>query len=384
MSAGLAQAGLENVVVAETRKSRVFGREGRLIYHGYRIEDLAEHASFEEVVYLLWNNALPSGGQLESLKAALAATRELPEPVMEILRRLPSETPPMTALRTGVSALGAFDEDAEGAPEDDAGRRRVMTALVSRVPSLIAAWEQIRGGREPVAPRPDLGHSANLLYQLNGTEAGPAAVRAIDAYLVLLADHGFNASTFSARVTAATMSDPYSAVTSAIGTLKGPLHGGANQRVMEMLVEIGEPAKARAWVLDKIHKRERIMGIGHRVYKTLDPRAAILRRMSEAQALESDDRRLHDIAMEVADTAVGYFQENRPDLSLYPNVDFYSAAVLAGAGIPADQFTPLFAASRIAGWTAHLMEQYTENRLIRPRADYVGPLSNEWVPIEQR
>ncbi len=376
--------GLENVVVAESKKSKVEGLEGRLSYSGFPIEDLAGHATFEEVIWLLWEGELPTRGELAIITSALAAEREIPDAVHGVLRALPADTHPMTALRTGVSALGAFDPDAELAPDDEAARRRALLRIVARIPTITAVFERVRKDKSPIPPRDDLGHSANMLFMLNGTEAGPAAVRALDTYLVLLADHGFNASTFSARVTAATKSDPYSAITSAIGTLKGPLHGGANERVMEMLESIGSVDAAEAWVLDKIEKKERIMGIGHRVYKTTDPRAAILRRMSEAQAEESGDRLYHDIALAVADTAVDFFAKNRPELMLYPNVDFYSAAVLHAAGVPSDQFTPLFAVSRVAGWTAHLLEQYADNRLIRPRAEYTGPTNRPFVSIDAR
>jgi len=373
--------GLENVVVARSAKSKVYGEEGRLIYGGYEIGDLAEHVSFEEVVHLLWRGDLPNRGQLDDLAAELAAARALPAPALEMLADLPSTTVPMAALRTAVSMLGCHDPDAE--LEDEAVRWRTATRLVAVVPTIIAAFERLRRGQDPVPPRPDLGHAANFLYMLRGAPPSATATRAIDTYLVLLADHGFNASTFSARVTAATLSDMYSAITTALGTLKGPLHGGANQRVMAMLERIGDPAAAPAWVTDAIGRGERIMGIGHRVYKTLDPRATILRRMSEALAGETDGR-YHAIAVAVADTAVAHFEAHRPDLKLYPNVDFYSAAVLHAAGIPTDQFTPLFAMSRVAGWTAHVLEQYADNRLIRPRAEYVGPQGRTWVPIEAR
>jgi len=376
-------AGLENVVVAESKRSRVDGENGRLIYAGYRIQDLARHATFEEVVYLLWNTELPSAHELDRFDVELRAVRDVPARLFDVLRQLPPDAHPMAALRTAVSALGTLDADAELAATDATARRRVALRLVAQMPTIIAAIEHIRRGEALVAPRADLSHAGNFLYMLSGREPGPAATRALDAYLVLLADHGFNASTFSARVTAATMADPYSAVTSAVGTLKGPLHGGANERVMAMLGEIPDPESAEGWVMDRIERHERIMGIGHRVYKTLDPRAAILREMSAAQAAEGD-RTYHDIATRVADVAVAYFEANRPDLKLYPNVDFYSAAVLHAAGVPTDQFTPLFAMSRVAGWTAHLLEQYADNRLIRPRGLYVGPPERDWLPIESR
>lgn len=373
--------GLENVVVAQSAKSKVYGDEGRLIYSGYEIGDLAAHCGFEEIVYLLWHGVLPNQAQLDALGAELGANRALPEGVVDFLGQLPRDTIPMTALRTAVSLSAAYDADAER--EEPEAYRRVAMRLVARMPTIIATFERLRQGQAPLAPRADLGHAANFLWMLNGSQPSPTATQAVDTYLVLLADHGFNASTFSARVTAATLSDMYSAITTAIGTLKGKLHGGANQRVMDMLVAIGDPDQAEAWVVDAIGRGERIMGIGHRVYKTLDPRAAFLRTMSDRLGEETGNRYVA-IASKVADTAVAHFETKRPDLRLYPNVDFYSAAVLNAAGVPTDQFTPLFAMSRVAGWTAHVLEQYADNRLIRPRADYVGPQGLRWVPIEAR
>jgi citrate synthase len=375
--------GLEGIVVAETTNSMVDGINGRLLYVGYQIDDLAHYATFEEVVYLLWHKELPTEPQLKDFQATLAQARGLPQTVIDTLRLMPEHAHPMSALRTGMSMLGCVDDDSERAISDESVRMKVMTRIVATIPTIIAAYERIRQGLEPLAPREDLGHAANFLYMMQDAEPGPAAVRALDAYLVLLADHGFNASTFSGRVTAATLADPYSAVTSAIGTLKGSLHGGANQRVMEMLQEIDDPAHAKDWVMARIEAKERIMGIGHRVYKTLDPRAKVLRVMSSELAHESGST-LHAKAVNVADTAVEYFEANRPDLKLYPNVDFYSAVVLDAAGIPVDQFTPAFAMSRSGGWCAHLLEQYRNNRLIRPRADYEGPSERPWLPLWDR
>jgi citrate synthase len=373
--------GLEGVVVSTTAMSKVFGDEGRLIYRGYDIADLAQHASFEEVVYLLWNGDLPSAMQLAELNEALTAHRTLPQPVLDMLASLPDDAHPMTALRTGASMLAAYDPNTEA--EDDASRWECARRLVAAFPTIVAAFDRLRSGKAVVAPRSDMGHAANFLHMLTGESPSDTAVEAVDKYLVLLADHGFNASTFSARVTASTLADMYSAITTALGTLKGRLHGGANQRVMEMLESIGDPEDAEAWVGQAIENKERIMGIGHRVYKTVDPRAVVLRDMSDRLSKEGDPR-LHRIAEIVADTAVARFEATRPDLHLYPNVDFYSAAVLAAAGIPTDQFTPLFAMSRVAGWSAHVMEQYADNRLIRPRAEYVGPTERKWVPIGDR
>lgn len=380
--------GLEGVVVAQSAKSKVYGEEGRLIYGGYAIEDLAEHVTFEEVIHLLWYGELPTTAQLAALHAELAAHRAVPDGIAAVLRDLPAAAHPMAVLRTLVSALGCLDNaDAEAAAHDEAARWRCAKRLVAQLPTLIAAHERQRRGQPFVAPRADLGHAANFLYMLHGAEPGPQAVRALDAYLVLLADHGFNASTFSARVTISTESDPYSAITTAIGTLKGPLHGGANERVMAMLEQIGDPARAEAYVESTLASKGRIPGIGHRVYKTLDPRAGVLRRLSEdlvAEVGDSPERRYHDIAVRVADAAAAWFEANRPDLRLHPNVDFYSAIALRVAGVPTDQFTPLFAMSRVAGYTAHMIEQYADNRLIRPRGDYVGPMARTVVPIEER
>ena len=373
--------GLEGIVVADTRKSKVDGIAGSLIYCGYTIQDLARNASFEEVAYLLWHEQLPTAAELMAFQAELIPARRVSDAVMAMIVDMPIDAVPMAVLRTGVSLMACCDDEAES--EDPAARRRVATRLLAGIPTLIAAFERHRRGLAPVAPRDDLGHSANFLYMMNGELPGPAAVRAIDAYLVLLADHGFNASTFSARVTAATLSDLYSAITSAVGTLKGRLHGGANQKVIEMLEEIGSREAAAAWVMDAIERGDRIMGFGHRVYKTLDPRAKILREMSRGISEETGSK-YHGIGTMVADTAVDWFEANRPELKLYPNVDFYSAGVLHAAGVPTDQFTPLFAMSRVAGWTAHVLEQYESNRLIRPRAQYVGPTDRVWQPIEAR
>jgi citrate synthase len=374
--------GLEGIVVGTNHISKVYGDEGRLIYCGYEIEDIAAHAGFEEVVYLLHHGELPDRAQFAAITSELAAARALPGYLLDALAALPRSMLPMSALRSAVSMLVGDDPEGEH-PDHAESRRPTAMRLIARFPTIIAAFERLRRGQQPIAPRSELGHAANFLYMLNGVEAGPAAVRALDAYLVLLADHGFNASTFTARVTSSTFTDMYSAITAAIGALKGPLHGGANEGVMTMLEQVGDPSRAEAWVTAALDRRERIMGIGHRVYKTLDPRGTVLRRLSEQVAAEGDSRLL-DTAIAVADCAVKYFETNRPELRLYPNVDFYSAPVLHAVGIPTDQFTPLFAMSRIAGWTAHVVEQYGDNRLMRPRSEYVGPLKRAWVPIEAR
>jgi citrate synthase len=374
------EKGLAGVVIAETQLSKVQGDIGKLQYHGYNIKDLAENALFEEVVYLLWHNKLPTQSELDALMTDLAAHRKLPPQLFEIMDLLPKKTHPMGALRTLVSALGMFDPEAEDNSLE--ANRRKAALLTSTIPVIVAAWERKRNGKDVVAPRDDLNLATNFLYMLKGTEPNEAEVNAVDTYLVLLADHGLNASTFSARVTTSTLSDMYSAVTTAIGTLKGPAHGGANQAAMEQFMEIGSPANVDAWFDNAMETKRRIMGIGHRVYKTEDPRATILRERSKALSESSGDSQWHDIAWNLEQRARGheYFIER----NLYANVDYYSAIVLYQTGIPVDQFTALFTMSRVAGWTAHIIEQWADNRLIRPRAEYVGPEDQPWVPIAER
>lgn len=370
--------GLEGVVVAETRLSFIDGQAGILLYQGIPIQELAENATYEEVVYLLWQGDLPTARQLDEFKARLASYRAVPTQVIDAIRAFPTDAHPMAVLRSSVSTLGLHDPRAEEQTREANEEKAIR--LTAAIPTLIAAHERIRNGKQPVPPDSRIDHAENFLYMLTGDVPNEVAVRAIDTYLVLLADHGFNASTFTARVIAATESDMYSAITGAIGSLKGSLHGGANQRVMEMIFEIGEPERAENWVNDALDRRQRIMGLGHRVYKTLDPRARILRERSEALADVAGIRKWHDIAVTVADVAIRRLGEKR----IWPNVDYYSGPVLYAAGIPVDQFTPLFAMSRIAGWTAHVLEQQADNRLIRPRAKYVGPTDRHYTPIEQR
>ena len=373
--------GLEGIVIAQTQKSKVQGDIGKLQYHGYDIMDLAENASFEEVVYLLWNNKLPNATELDEFEEQLAADRELQPELIDVMKKFPYDAHPMAVLRTIVSALGVFDDTADDT--DEQALKDKARQLTATMPTIIAAWERIRHSQEPVAPRTELGHSANFLYMLTGREPSPTEVDAVDSYLILLADHGMNASTFSARVTTSTLADIYSAVTSAIGTLKGPAHGGANQKAMEQFQQIGDPANVDAWFEQTLAEGKRIFGIGHRVYKAEDPRAKILRRRAEALSQQSDEgRKWFEIAhkLEQRARADEYFIER----NLYANVDYYSAIVLQQVGIPVDQFTPLFAMSRVAGWTAHIMEQWADNRLIRPRGEYVGPVDQAWVPIEAR
>jgi len=368
-------AGLEGVVVAESQLSSIDGSKGKLIYRGIDIGGLAEHASFEEAAYLLWHGALPTRQQLDALRRDLSRAQVLPEPVTALLTSLPQTANPMDVLRTAVSALGLFDADA-GDDSPDANQRKAVR-LVAQTPVLVAGFERFRRGGRLLAPRPDAGLAANVLYLMRGEPPSDFDARALDVCLVLHADHGFNASTFAARVTAATMSDMHSAVTSAIGTLKGPLHGGANQRVMQTLLSIGSPERAEPYVRQMLQRHERVMGFGHRVYKTDDPRAIVLRRLSRQLGERAHEMKWFEMSEAIARLMLSERQ-------LHPNVDFYSASVYHLLGIPTDLFTPIFAIARMAGWTAHVLEQLANNRLIRPRAQYTGLRDLPYVPLAER
>lgn len=371
--------GLEGVVIAQTSLSRIDGQRGELFYRGYNIHDLAENACFEEAAYLLWYGHLPNRAELEGFRARLANHRELPHAIKMMLPNFPKQATPMEVLRTATAALSMFDPTANQIDSVEGNMDKAIR-LAAVFPTILAAFDRARDGLGPIEPDPELGHAANFLYMLHGIKPDPDSVRALDVYLTLLAEHGMNASTFSGRVTASTLGDMYSAVVSAIGTLKGPLHGGANQAVMEMLEEIGEEKNTKAYVLRALENKQRIMGIGHRVYKTEDPRVRHLRRLSAVLSMEVCEPKWHIISLRVEEVALPVL--SRKDL--YTNVDFYSASVLHCLGIPTDMFTPLFAMARIVGWTAHILEQYADNRLIRPRAEYVGPQSLDWVPLEER
>jgi citrate synthase len=375
----MAGQGLEGVVVADTHISEVSGRDGRLAYGGYPIEDLAEHASFEEVCHLLWYGDLPVTHELEHLDQRLRHARAVHPDTLRILRLLPTGTHPMAALRTAVSALAGFDEDAESGDPNALGRTAIR--LTAQMPTLVAAFERIRSGHDPIEPHPGLGHAANFLYMLSGDEPDELSARIIDAALTLHAEHGMNASTFAARVTCATLADMYSAVTSALGTLKGALHGGANEQVMGMLEEIGEPERAAPWVRAALDRGEKIMGFGHRVYRTLDPRAPILKRLAGrlAGAAPTNWLAISERVQEVMATEM-----RRRGREVHANVDFFSASLYATLGIPRDQFTSVFACARVAGWTAHVLEQLRNNRLIRPESRYVGPTGRRLQPLPAR
>ncbi|MGQ9789355.1 MAG: citrate/2-methylcitrate synthase [Armatimonadota bacterium] len=371
----IAAKGLEDVIAGTSSICDVNGQTGQLIYRGYDIDDLARYATFEEVAYLLWFGKLPNKSEYQQLCEQLSANRELPEQIIKLLYDLPMRANPMHLLRTAVSALALYDPDvSDNSP--DANLRKAIR-LTASIPTIITTIERVRQGKQPVKSKPELSHAANYLYTLKGTMPDELDVRAMDVALILQADHEFNASTFTARVITSTLSDIYSAVVGAIGALAGPLHGGANERVMRMLIDIGEPDRAEDYVKGLLMQKQRVMGFGHRVYKTEDPRAKHLKRLSRELGEREGNLRWYLISEKVEEVMLR-------EKGLYCNVDFYSASVQYMLGIPIDMFTPLFASSRIAGWTAHIMEQMADNRLIRPRAEYVGPRNLPWVPIEQR
>lgn len=366
------RGGLEGVVAATTALSKVEGTAGRLIYRGYTIHDLARTTTFEEIAYLLWFGKLPTKTELADLKARLLKARTLPTVVLEVLRALPSTTVPMDALRTAVSAWGAAT--IQGKPDVEQA-----IALTARFPLILAAFHRLRNGMAPLESHPELGYAANYLYLLTGQMPREEHVKALDAYLVLLADHGMNASTFTARIVASTESDIASAMVAAIGALKGPLHGGAPSKVQDMLNAIGTQERAESWLRDALARGERLMGFGHRVYKTEDPRAEELRELAHLA-----DPKEFALARRVEELALALLEEQKPGRRLYTNVEFYSAVVLSSVGLPGDLFTPTFAASRVAGWTAHILEQVANNRLIRPESEYTGPTEMRFVPLNQR
>ena len=366
--------GLEGVVVADTALSEVDGENGRLTYVGYQIADLAEHATFEEVVHLLFHGHLPNRTELAQFNADLARHRSLPPGVLDVLRAMPVASEPMDVLRTGASAASAALRFTSPVTIEQG------MALIAVFPTIVAAFDRIRRGLEPLAPRADLSHAANYLYLLSGTVPSEQQTKALDTYLILTADHSMNASTFTARVIASTLSDMGSSIVGAIGALKGPLHGGAPALVLAMLKEIGTPDNAEAWITNALDHGVRLMGFGHRVYKTEDPRAKVLRKLAERTS-EID---FFKLATQVEDVALRQLHERKPQNRLYTNVEFYSAAVMHGVGLADDLFTPTFAVSRVSGWTAHVLEQVKENRLIRPSSTYVGPLDLVAVPLDQR
>ena len=367
--------GLEGVVAAETAISDIDGKEGRLFYVGYDIHDLAPNASFEEIVYLLHNLELPTADQLDDMRGRLATEREPDEFVMGLVPSLAETSSPMSMLRTAVSASSAKDPDGWDTSEEANYRKAIR--LTGVFPTLVAYYDRLRKGQEIVPPDASLSQAANFLWMLKGEKADEEQARIFDVCLILHADHTMNASTFAARVCAATLSDIHSAMTAAIAALKGPLHGGANEQAMKMIKEIKEPSKARDYILTKLRNKEKVMGFGHRVYKAEDPRATHLRRMAKELAEKTGDPNNYEISLEIEKAVMD-------EKGIYPNVDFFAASVYGYLRIPTDLFTCVFACSRVSGWTAHVREQYADNRLIRPDHEYVGPEPRSWVPLPER
>ena len=370
-----AAAGLRGVVAAQSAIGDVNGEEGKLIYQGYDIHDLAEHSTFEEVIFLLWNGRLPNRTELDEHNARIRRNYEAPKEVIELMKQYPKDSDPMDVLRTAVSSLDLYDPKGQGTDRESAVGAAVR--ITGRIGTLAAAWDRIRNGKDVVAPDSSLCIAENFLYMLRGEKADAEEARMFDIALILHADHELNASTFTTRVVAGTLADMYGAVTAGIAALAGPLHGGANTAVMKMLIEIDDPAKIDGWVEEALAQKKKIMGIGHAVYKTEDPRATWLRKFSKQMA----DRKGETKWFEMSQRIEQLMHEKK---GMYPNVDFYSASTYYLMGIPLDLYTPIFAVSRISGWTGHILEQYSNNKLIRPRAEYIGERDQKYVPIEER
>lgn len=367
--------GLEGVVASQTGISLIDGKNGRLFYRGIDIHDLATHSSFEETTGLLWYGRLPTQKQLVRFKEKFATNRQIPDDILSILFVLPKKTSPMGVLRTAVSALATYDPDTgDNSLEANVNKSIRLTASF---PTIVAAWHRIRNGTWPIMPREDLDHAANFLYMISGKEPSEEAARSLDIALILHADHGLNASTFAARITASTLSNLHSAIVSAIGTLKGSLHGGANEQVMRMLLEIGNEERVEQYTRGAIASKKKIPGFGHRVYKADDPRAYWLQKLSRKVGEDAGKTRWFEMSERLRKIV-------QADKGLPVNVDFYSASLYYTMGIPTDLFTAIFAISRVAGWTAHVYEQYSDNRLIRPESEYVGPMNVIYTPIDQR
>jgi citrate synthase len=374
-AASAAAAGLRGVVAAQSAIGDVNGEKGILIYQGYDIHDLAEHSNFEEVVYLLWNGRLPSKDELADFRAQLQANYEAPTEVIEFMRQFPKEADPMDVLRTAVSALDFYDKDGHGTDREAAIKTAIK--LTAQIGTLVAASERIRNGQDIIAPDKTLSIAENFLYMLRGEKPDADEARMFDICLILHADHELNASTFTCRVIAGTLADIYGAVTGGIAALAGPLHGGANTAVMKMLLEIGDVDKIDAWLDDALASKRKIMGIGHAVYKTEDPRATWLRKFSQQMGERKGETKWFEMSQKIEKL----MHEKK---GMFPNVDFYSASTYYLMGIPLDLYTPIFAVSRISGWTGHILEQYANNKLIRPRAEYIGARDLKYTPIDER
>ncbi len=368
-------AGLRGVVAAQSAIGDVNGEEGKLIYQGYDIHDLAEHSTFEEVVFLLWNGRLPQQAELDELTAKLRANYEAPAEVIDLMKRYPKDADPMDVLRTAVSSLDFFDKAGHGTDRENAVNSAIK--LTGQIGTIVAAWDRIRNGKDPIAPDTSLTIAENFLYMLRGEKPDADEARMFDIALILHADHELNASTFTTRVVAGTLADMYGAVTAGIAALSGPLHGGANTNVMKMLLKIGDMDSVDAFVENALETKTKIMGIGHAVYKTEDPRATWLRKFSKQMADKKGEQKWFDMSQRIESLML----EKK---GMYPNVDFYSASTYYLMGIALDMYTPIFAVSRISGWTGHILEQYGNNKLIRPRAEYIGLRDQKYVPVGER
>jgi citrate synthase len=369
------EAGLADIVACNSEICFIDGKNGRLVYRGYDATELAELSTFEEVAYLLWYGCLPRKTEFRVFLAGFTGSMSLPVETTMILRMFPKAVTPMEVIRTAVSSLGHWDPDS-GNTQLDASLRKAQR-LSLRIPLLIAAHQRLRHGHEPISPIPGQGIAFNFLYTLHGKIPDQDLVKAFDVALILHADHELNASTFAARVTAATMADIYSSVTSAIGALKGPLHGGANAEVMKMLEEIGSPEKAEQYIEERLQNKQKVPGFGHRVYRCEDPRVAVLRKYAGIITKKVGKTKHFDITQAVEKAVLARTK-------VFPNVDLYTASLYTAMGIPIELFTPIFAISRVVGWTSHILEQWSNNRLIRPRAEYVGHQSLNFVPIDER
>jgi len=373
--------GLEGIVAAQTRLSRVDGEAGELVIAGYPVEAIAVQAEFEEVAYLLWNGALPNRPQLARFRASLAEQRSLASITLEALRAAAQARQPlMDALRMAAGTLGPAEPEAAGL----SGMQVTGIRLLAQMPVIVAGYWRLLQGQMPVAPNASLSEAANYLYMLSGAEPSPERVRGLETYLNTVVDHGLNASTFTARVIISTGSDLVSAIVGALGALKGPLHGGAPGPALDMVFEIGEAARAEAYLRAKLARHERLMGFGHRVYRVRDPRAEVLAAAAERLYRRGGDMALYELAKSVEATALALLAEYQPDRKLQTNVEYYTALLLHGLGLPTELFTPTFAISRTAGWIAHSLEQRQQNRLIRPQSEYIGPTGRQWTAIDNR
>lgn len=370
-----AAAGLRGVVAAQSAIGDVNGEEGKLIYQGYDIHDLAENSTFEEVVFLLWNGRLPKQAELDELQERIRRNYDAPAEVIALMKQFPKTSDPMDVLRTAVSSLDFYDEQGHGTDREPAVRAAVR--ITAQIGTISAAWDRIRNGKEPIAPDKSLSIAENFLYMLRGEKPDTDEARMFDIALILHADHELNASTFTTRVVAGTLADMYGAVTAGIAALAGPLHGGANTNVMKMLIEIGDIDKIDAFVENALAEKKKIMGIGHAVYKTEDPRATWLRKFSMQMAEKKGETKWYEMSQRIE-------QLMHEKKGMYPNVDFYSASTYYLMDIALDMYTPIFAVSRISGWTGHILEQYGNNKLIRPRAEYIGARDQKYVPIGER